>query len=165
MSNDALPQNAAADDGDDLEPITTPKRTEDDEMDITPMIDMTFLLLIFFLVSSKMDPGAGARLPPARHGRAVPAKESVVLTVTKGPNETAVVAAGGSVYSGADPEDQQQKIQEFVESEFARYPNRQDVLINADKGMHVGDISRVMRAAGRGTPEGKQIHIAVQEIH
>lgn len=26
----------------------------DDEMDITPMIDMTFLLLIFFILTSKM---------------------------------------------------------------------------------------------------------------
>ncbi|MCP3692284.1 MAG: biopolymer transporter ExbD, partial [Planctomycetaceae bacterium] len=30
------------------------RREEDVEMDITPMIDVTFLLLIFFLVASKM---------------------------------------------------------------------------------------------------------------
>ena len=34
------------------------RRFDDAEMDITPMIDITFLLLIFFLVASKMDEGA-----------------------------------------------------------------------------------------------------------
>ncbi len=32
------------------------------------MIDIVFLLLIFFLVASKMDESAAVRLPPARHG-------------------------------------------------------------------------------------------------
>lgn len=31
------------------------KKREDDEMDITPMIDITFLLLIFFIVCSTME--------------------------------------------------------------------------------------------------------------
>ena len=44
---------------------------DDSEMDITPMIDMTFLLLIFFLVASKMDRSNEVRLPPAEHGVAV----------------------------------------------------------------------------------------------
>ncbi|MCP4817216.1 MAG: biopolymer transporter ExbD, partial [Planctomycetaceae bacterium] len=39
------------------------RREEDVEMDITPMIDVTFLLLIFFLVASKMSADQAVALP------------------------------------------------------------------------------------------------------
>mgnify|MGYP003325625382 CR=1 FL=1 len=45
----------AGDDSDDRSPLHLPrKKLEDAEMDITPMIDVTFLLLIFFMVTSTM---------------------------------------------------------------------------------------------------------------
>ena len=40
-------------------------------MDMTPMIDITFLLLIFFLVSSHPDQATSIALPKAQHGDAV----------------------------------------------------------------------------------------------
>ena len=48
------------------EPMRPRDSLEDTEMDITPMIDITFLLLIFFIVSSKMDPSANVPLPAAK---------------------------------------------------------------------------------------------------
>ena len=49
------------------------KRNPDDgELDITPMIDITFLLLAFFVVASKMDPQAAIELPKASYGVSVP---------------------------------------------------------------------------------------------
>jgi len=45
------------------------RQLEDTEMDITPMIDVTFLLLIFFIVASKMDESANVPLPPAAPGK------------------------------------------------------------------------------------------------
>ena len=51
-----------------------PRRLEDTEMDITPMIDCTFLLLIFFLLTFKADEGATIPLPPAKYGIPVSAK-------------------------------------------------------------------------------------------
>ena len=59
------------------------KRNDDDEMDITPMIDITFLLLIFFLVAAKMESQGALELPPARYGTPVSAKNSVVLIVSQ----------------------------------------------------------------------------------
>ena len=58
----AFPDEAAT------ESFVRPRRREDAEMDITPMIDIVFLLLIFFLVASKMDEAAAVRLAarPAR---------------------------------------------------------------------------------------------------
>ncbi len=47
------------------------RATEDFEMDITPMIDITFLLLIFFLVCSTADQDTAIELAKARHGKAV----------------------------------------------------------------------------------------------
>ena len=45
------------------------------------MIDITFLLLIFFLVATRMDPRANIELPKARTGAAVSARNAVVFTV------------------------------------------------------------------------------------
>lgn len=42
----------AMDDDDDDEPIYTKKKREEDELDMTPMVDVTFLLLIFFMVTA-----------------------------------------------------------------------------------------------------------------
>ena len=48
------------------------KRNPDDgEMDVTPMIDVTFLLLAFFVVVSKMDPQAAVDLPKASYGDSI----------------------------------------------------------------------------------------------
>ena len=38
------------------------------ELSITPMIDVTFLLLVFFLVCSKVATQDAVDLPPARYG-------------------------------------------------------------------------------------------------
>ena len=42
------------DDDDRPEALKSRQQLEDTEVDITPMIDITFLLLIFFLVASRM---------------------------------------------------------------------------------------------------------------
>ncbi len=63
----------------------------DDEMDITPMIDITFLLLIFFLVASKMNAEQAVDLPKARHGGVVAGKESVIILMKRGSGDQAEV--------------------------------------------------------------------------
>ncbi len=44
------------------------KRSVDADLDITPMIDVTFLLLIFFMVTSTMQPIRDKDIPPAANG-------------------------------------------------------------------------------------------------
>jgi len=44
------------------------KRTADVDLDITPMIDVTFLLLIFFMVTSTMQTSREKDIPPAVSG-------------------------------------------------------------------------------------------------
>ncbi|MEZ6068519.1 MAG: biopolymer transporter ExbD [Planctomycetaceae bacterium] len=44
------------------------RAAEEDDLDITPMIDVTFLLLIFFMVTSTMEPEGGLKIRPRRTG-------------------------------------------------------------------------------------------------
>ena len=54
---------------DDDEPYKRPKRPpEDTEIDITPMIDVTFQLLIFFMVTSTMQGNPPAQVPKSVSG-------------------------------------------------------------------------------------------------
>lgn len=50
------------------------------DLDITPMIDVTFLLLIFFMVCSTMQSTPPLDLPPAAHSKGVTATSSTVIT-------------------------------------------------------------------------------------
>ena len=52
---------------------STRKRGEEAELDITPMIDVTFLLLIFFMVTSTMQGKPDLDVPPVKHGVGVDA--------------------------------------------------------------------------------------------
>ena len=66
-------------------PIEFPKRKrnpDDGELDVTPMIDVTFLLLAFFVVVSKMDPQANVPLPVASFGYSAKEKECVTIILT-----------------------------------------------------------------------------------
>lgn len=72
-----------------------PKRDEEDlDMDITPMIDITFLLLIFFLVSSRPDQTTAIQLPKAQYGDAVSQRFSTVISVGEGGIDQAPVYRG-----------------------------------------------------------------------
>src|SRR6516164_1380892 len=53
----------------------------DGEMDITPMIDVTFLLLIFFMVASTMQGTPDVDVPPAEHSVGVDSAGAAVVTI------------------------------------------------------------------------------------
>ncbi|MCA9082958.1 MAG: biopolymer transporter ExbD [Planctomycetaceae bacterium] len=57
------------------------KKQKEAELDITPMIDVTFLLLIFFMVTSTMQGTPDRDIPPAASGLNVNAGGYVDLTV------------------------------------------------------------------------------------
>ena len=53
------------DDSDEMEPLQwSVKRTEDDGLDMTPMVDVTFLLLIFFMVTAAFSLQMSLEIPP-----------------------------------------------------------------------------------------------------
>ena len=70
----ALPQqtDAAGDDtGGDAWTMRLPRQEEDTEMDMTPMIDVTFQLLIFFMLTNALANPVPIATPEALHGRGV----------------------------------------------------------------------------------------------
>ena len=89
-----------------------PRPPMDDEMDITPMIDMTFLLLIFFILTSKMTGEKSYEVPPAKNGASIATKNCVMITVQRGNGDTPLVTKeDGGIFSD-DPEQQSAEITE-----------------------------------------------------
>ena len=131
------------------------------DLDITPMIDITFLLLIFFLVASTCDVQTAVELPPARYGKGISERTSVIITVAErgGPGPAQVYLADGK--SGAplpdDPAAQEEQIIAAV-----RDSDKSNVLVKAEKGLLHREVSRV--AAAVGQVEGIKLHLAVFEI-
>jgi len=136
------------------------------EMDITPMIDCTFLLLIFFLVTSRMKAQAPLELPKARHGAVVSERDAVILTVVKGSGELSQVFRGNSTspndrIQGDNAAEQEDAVTRYVEQQANSAPPKHHVLIKAEKGLKHRDVARVQRAAGRA--EVEQLYVAVVE--
>ena len=130
-------------------------------MDITPMIDITFLLLIFFLVTSIPDEKTSVTLPEATHGDAVSQLDAVVFTVAQGGDELApVYAADGRIEGKAltdDPAGRDEAIQEAVKAGIAE--GKTDVVVKADRGVAYRHVASVIDSVSR--VEGASLHIAV----
>jgi len=134
---------------------------DDSDMDITPMIDIVFLLLIFFLVSSKMTAEETVELPQARHGNVVPVKESAIIVMRRGTGQQAdILRLDGSRFS-VDLEQQKAEIAEYVAS--ALDEGKKHVIIRAEGSVRHGEIGRVSKAISESLEEGQLINIAVIE--
>ena len=154
------------------EPVSEPtlrlggrRRREDVEMDITPMIDVTFLLLIFFLVSSKMSAERAVALPEARAGMPVSAKNSVILVVTKAGPDSINVGDGRAETFPSDLVAQEERIVEYVKDSIAGTGGagggpKMYVLLKAEKGIKHKEVSRVAQAVARA--EIPNLYIAVK---
>jgi biopolymer transport protein ExbD len=142
------------------------RKAEEAEMDITPMIDCTFLLLIFFLVTSRMNAETPIDLPPARHGGAVVEKESIIITVAKGEGTQALIYKGDTtnpdrLLEGANAVEQEEALTRYVEQQANTSPPKRYVLIKGAKGVKHRDVARVAKAAGAA--EVDQLYVAVLE--
>lgn len=133
----------------------------EDELDITPMIDITFLLLIFFLVSSKMTAEQAVDLPKARHGGVVAGKESVIIIVKRGTGDQAEVLKGDNTAFSLDVEQQNSEIAEYVQQGFDA--GKKHVIVKAEGNVRQGEIQRVNEAISESLEEGQLINTAVME--
>jgi biopolymer transport protein ExbD len=124
-------------------------------MDITPMIDIVFLLLIFFLVASKMDEAATVKLPSARRGINVPQENAIIVIVKKsGAGGVLVARRDGSPFS-ADVSRQESEIEEYVDAGLTGSPPfdrpMDSIIVKAQGDVREGDVARVAEAIGRVT--------------
>ncbi|XZE21367.1 ExbD/TolR family protein [Pirellulaceae bacterium SH449] len=150
-------------DDSDVGPIDVPKPPPvDGEMDITPMIDMTFLLLIFFILTSKMTGEKTYEIPPAKNGSLVPSKSCVSVIVSRGSGDVAIVANGDGVPFSDDPDQQAAEIGEYIQLELES-GRKTEILIRAEGNVTAGQLFKVKQAIAEVIDENKLLHIAVQE--
>ncbi|MEZ6094618.1 MAG: biopolymer transporter ExbD [Pirellulaceae bacterium] len=145
-------------------------KDEDNELDITPMIDITFLLLAFFVVASKMDPSAAVDLPRASFGDPVSEKDSVVFIITKGSDKDSYVIFKGrsndeeAKINETEPTAQEEAVGFFVEQQLSTYPEKQTILVKAEGGVKTGAVEVVKRGISLSDlAESRQIYVGVEE--
>ncbi len=144
------------------EQVSFPKKNfADGEMDITPMIDIVFLLLIFFVVSSKMTAEQAPKVPLAKNGAAVDIKSSIVLILSRGNGETAIVRNDMKRSFSDDPDQQTAEIIEYVSAELEK--GKTDVILRAEGDVRNGEMKRVRDALGEVLEDGQFINISVQQ--
>ena len=147
-------------------------KTEDAELDITPMIDITFLLLAFFVVVSKMDPTTAVDLPRAQYGFAVPEKNCVVFVVTQGTTkDDAFIFKGRGKEESAkipegDPIAQETEVADYVEQELSARPEVTAILIKAEGNVKTKAVELVKRGISISElGRERQIYVGVEETN
>lgn len=137
------------------------KMVEEEDVDLTPMIDVTFLMLIFFMVTSTPDQKTEIKLAEALHGSAVSQRESVIISVAfAGLAECPVYGADGKIPSAilsSDLEKQKEQIIDLVTK--GRDDGKTNVIIKADKAVAYRNIDRVIKSIS--ATEGIKLHLAV----
>lgn len=134
-------------------------REFDGEFDITPMIDVVLLLLIFFIVTARMEPKIVNELPKAKNGDVVAAEDGCVIFVKRtGDGSMQVFRADGRQFTGA-----MEQIEQDIEEYVRNADKREFVLIRGEPRVKTGDMAKVRVAASRGLDEDQQIMIAVQQ--
>ena len=133
-------------------------RDEDAEIDITPMIDIVFLLLAFFIVVSKMDPKRNVQLPISEVASNIPEKRCVMIYVDKinESDEDATVFLGnkGNIQVIGSNEEQSSQIREYVNNTIIGNPALKYIMIKAHGDAKNGLIERVKVAAASAEAVG-----------
>lgn len=149
----------------DDELVLPRKKRDDDEMDITPMIDITFLLLIFFVVCSTMDPTKIGTIPEAENGLAIAAKNSAVVFINPGPGDSVILSRmDGSEFS-RDEDTQASEIIEYITGELERSlgASKEQVMLFGDANVKVGQVTRIQKLIGDAFENVDSTYIAVKE--
>ena len=155
--------NLIEDDEDDF--ALPRKKRDDDEMDITPMIDITFLLLIFFIVCSTMDPTKIGTIPEADNGLAIAAKNSAVIFINPSAGDEVILSRMDGSNFSTDEEIQETEIIEYITEELEKSlgASKQHVMLFGDANVKVGKVARVQKIIGDAFEDLDSTYIAVKE--
>jgi len=142
------------------------KHREDDEMDITPMIDITFLLLIFFVVCSTMDPTKMGKIPEAQNGLAIAAKNSAVIFINPGAGDEVIVSQLDGTEFSTDEDAQASEIIDYITDELEKSigASKQQVMLFGDGDVKVGQVTRIQKIIGDAFEDLESTYIAVKEL-
>jgi len=146
--------------GDDGMPAAIGKH-DDAEFDITAMIDLVFMMNIYFLVTFITAAMGGLELPTANHCFALDPETAVTITVAPGLDPQSVLV---SIDGAADATpitnaaQQEERIAEAVAA--GAQAGKKAVLIRAEKTIRLREMGRLAVAARH---EGITLHLAVME--
>ena len=141
-----------------------PRRPIHDEakFDITAMIDLVFMMNIFFLVTSVTAALAEMDLPTAKHCSPSDRDTSILISIVAAPDR-----GPGKIYLGDADEgkpitegDEERAIRSAVEAGVKS--DKKTVLIKAEKNVRLRDIARVGSLAV--SVPGTELKLAVIEI-
>lgn len=136
-------------------------RHTDAEFDITAMIDLVFMMNIYFLVTFITVALGEINLPAAVHASPLDRDKATVITVLAGPDwKTVFVHLGEGKKDAPIMEADDQVTQIANEVERAAAQGKTAVLIKAEKGIRLREIKRI---AGAAAHEGMTLHIAIIE--
>lgn len=131
------------------------------EFDITAMIDLVFMMNIYFLVTFLTVALGELDLPTANHVSPLDIEEAVVISVLPSAAQDGVAVYLGNGKEGdpiLEPALQQQQIAEAVEK--GKTDGKKAVLIKAERAIRLREIGRLGSAAGIVE---MPLHIAVLE--
>ena len=114
------------------------RRPADSEIDITPMIDVTFQLLIFFMVTSTMQGNPPADLPPSMSGGSI--EVAKVMNVVVRP--AAVSGEAAQIEFNKAPVNLEE-LKLLLQEQAAARADGIHVMILADRTMKNGDLNEV----------------------
>jgi biopolymer transport protein ExbD len=140
-----------------------PKRAEQEppEFDITAMVDLVFLMNLYFLVTFLTVALGEMALPTADHASPLDADTAVVLSLVRsldGESVTVYLGDGEKGEAIEDPAQQEQRVQTAIEEGVAA--GKTAVLLKAESKVRLADMYRISSlVAGHDV----KLHVAVLE--
>lgn len=134
---------------------------EPPEFDITAMVDLVFMMNIYFMVTFITLALAEINLPQAAHVQPLNGDDAVILTVLgslDGKSVTVTAGDGDEAQQFAAGDEQSEQITAAVQKGQA--DGKKTVLIKAEKKVRLGELFRVATAAAA---DGMKMHVAVTE--
>ena len=147
----------------DDEPLIARRNSHHEaNFDITAMIDLVFMLNIFFMVTTVAAAQAEMELPVVRHCLATDPEDAVIISlVATNPQAVTVFLSAAAHGEGlSDREDQLREVRLAVE-EGSRSGKR-IILLKAERSVKLKDVKRIAAAATKNIA-GMELRMAVIE--
>ncbi len=119
-------------------PVRQKRAVPDNEIDITPMIDVTFQLLIFFMVTSTMQGNPPADLPSARSGGSIEVAKVINVVV-----KPSIVAGQPAQIEMNKEAVNLEELKLALEEQAGARTDGIHVMLMADRSMKNGDLNEV----------------------
>ena len=132
--------------GDELLPRQKPH--DDAEFDITAMVDLVFMMNIYFLVTFVTAALGEIDLATAHHCKPLDGDTAITISILPGATAQEVIVYIGDVKKNEgirDPIEQQQKVAQAVA--LASSEGKEAILIKAEKPIRLRETNRISQAA------------------